>query len=140
MHVSIEMDVSSNEDSDISCEQAQSCSYCSKEKILVKGKTYCQECKNNCFRECKRSKRPFHNEKYYTFSESRCNSCHKKYVKEKVKREEKKRKSTEDTSKKIAEDAVEEKRPCVKGKSLRVFGFVPVFWWKTNDNEVHNNQ
>ena len=61
-------------------------------------------------------------------------------MKEKVKREEKKCKSTEDAGKKTTEDTVEEKRLCVKGKSLRVLEFLPVFWWKTNDNEVHTNQ
>ena len=90
------MEISSNDESDVSCEQIQCCSYCSKDKVLVKGKTYCHDCKSNCFRECKRCKRPFHDEKYFTYSETRCNSCHKKYLNEKVKREQRKRKPVED--------------------------------------------
>ena len=32
------MEISSNDESDVSCEQIQCCSYCSKDKVLVKGK------------------------------------------------------------------------------------------------------
>ena len=59
-----ELDIYSNEELDISCEQVQCCSYCSKDQVWVKGKPYCHDCKNNCFRECKHCKQPFHNEKY----------------------------------------------------------------------------
>lgn len=120
------MDISSNEDSDVATSEPvlPRCSYCSKEKSLVKGKTYCFDCSDNCFRECKRCKRPFHDKKYYSFSETRCNSCHKKYLKEKAKREEKKKK-TEEQGRVILEKQTKQK----------IAGYIPVFMLNDNESE-----
>ena len=138
------MEISSNDESDVSCEQIQCCSYCSKDKVLVKEKTYCHDCKSNCFRECKRCKRPFHDEKYFTYSETRCNSCHKKYLNEKVKREQRKRKPVEDpvnNKKTSGVEKVEEKSPCEKRKALKIIGFLPVFCLgqKLENHEIQHN-
>ena len=38
------MDISLNDELDILCEQVHCCSYCSKDKVLVKGKSYCHDC------------------------------------------------------------------------------------------------
>ena len=65
------MDSSLTDKLDISCEQVPCCSYCSKDKVLVKGKSYYHDCNKNCFRECKCCKQPFHDEKYFTYSETR---------------------------------------------------------------------
>ena len=128
------MDISSsNEDSDIPTDSSvKRCSYCNKEKLLVTGKSYCSDCNKNCFRECRRCKRPYHDKKYYAYSETRCNSCHKKYLKERAKREEKKRKA-EDTEGR-EEIPVEAKRK-LKSSTRKVAGYIPVFLFSQDEAE-----
>ena len=115
------MDISSNEDSDLAQEPKTRCSYCNKEKTLSEGRTYCLDCATNCYRECKRCKRPIHDKKYYAYSETRCNSCHKKYLKERAKRDEKK-KEREDKGETTAEG---QNRP---KSSHKIAGYVPVYF------------
>lgn len=66
------------------------CSWCTNYCKLVKGKSYCQKCEDECYKECRRCKRPFPNARFFEFDETRCNTCHGKYKKEKEKRMAKK--------------------------------------------------
>ena len=61
------------------------CNWCSFQGKLVKNKPYCQNCLDKSFHECIRCKRPFPHAKYFELNSERCNSCHKKYLKEKKK-------------------------------------------------------
>ena len=60
------------------------CNWCQKDKKLVQGKRYCHSCNKRCFRECCRCKRPLDRPTFFTLSPIRCNSCHKRYEKEKM--------------------------------------------------------
>ena len=64
------------------------CVWCKNRKILMQNEKYCQDCYDRRYRICSRCKIPFPDAKYFTLSDStRCNACHKKYVKEREKRE-----------------------------------------------------
>lgn len=70
-----------------------SCCWCTKVGAsLVPHRKYCYICKENMFRECKRCKRPLDSKKYFEKDDTRCNACHKKYLKEKTCRIKKKEK------------------------------------------------
>ena len=43
---------------------------------------YCDDCKEKCFRECRRCHRPFREEKYFELDAKRCNACQRKYLRE----------------------------------------------------------
>lgn len=78
-------------DDDTDYEHAmKKCNYCHQAKKLVKNKLYCLKCAREAFRECRRCKKPYHNEKYFELNETRCNTCQRKYLKEKERRELKK--------------------------------------------------
>lgn len=62
------------------------CIYCGKRTLLVIGKKYCSRCKQNCFKECIRCHLPHDKSSFYTLHKYRCNSCQRKYEKEKMKR------------------------------------------------------
>ena len=62
------------------------------QKPLMNNAKYCQECFDGHYRLCTRCKVPYPDAKYFDASNSnRCNSCHKKYVKEHEKREQQKK-------------------------------------------------
>ena len=66
------------------------CSYCGKKGQLAQLKTYCLICQKNMAKECIRCKRPHSNLKLFKENSTRCNSCQKKYEKEKEKNTTKK--------------------------------------------------
>lgn len=70
--------------------QLKICSWCNKPTTLLDRKKYCFRCASLMYRECFRCKLPFDNRKYFTLDEKRCNSCQKKYLQEKEKREQSK--------------------------------------------------
>jgi hypothetical protein len=49
-------------------------------------KPYCETCKQHMLKECIRCHRPMTLERYFTLNDTRCNACHKKYLKEKMKK------------------------------------------------------
>lgn len=66
------------------------CNFCLATTTLVKNKPYCQKCHRNCFRECSRCHKPYNHEKFFELNEVRCNTCQRRYLKEKEKRDQKK--------------------------------------------------
>ena len=64
---------------------AKHCIWCGTKFSLITGKPYCHDCSKLCRIECKRCHRPFPNKKYFTMNPERCNSCQRKYNKEKLK-------------------------------------------------------
>jgi len=71
------------------------CNYCTTFKKLVFGKPYCVKCKENCFRECRRCHKPYHEEKFFAHDQNRCNSCFNKLQKEREKRQQKREREIE---------------------------------------------
>lgn len=65
------------------------CSWCKQVSSLLPNKSYCVGCKSNMFRECVRCHLPFPDEKYFQAGGNRCNSCQKKYEKERGRRQQK---------------------------------------------------
>ena len=63
-----------------------SCNWCGGKFSSAKSQHYCDKCAQYCFRECVRCHRPFPLAKYFRLSELRCNSCERKYRKEKERR------------------------------------------------------
>ena len=61
------------------------CIWCCVKTNLLHGKPYCYKCSELCHKECKRCHRPFPDKKYFTLNTERCNSCQRKYHKEKLK-------------------------------------------------------
>jgi len=45
---------------------------------LAPGKDYCLSCKDACYRECNRCRRPFNSPKFFNLDEKRCNGCYRK--------------------------------------------------------------
>ena len=66
------------------------CNFCLQTVPLMKSKPYCHKCHKNCFRECSRCHKPYNHEKFFELNEVRCNTCQRKYLKEKEKRDQKK--------------------------------------------------
>lgn len=64
----------------------KTCSWCKAYRPLAPNKTYCQSCSEKMFRECSRCHQPYPESKYFENGNRRCNSCQKKYLKEKEKR------------------------------------------------------
>ena len=90
--------MSNNSDSDEQQQQQQqqvnktiqkTCAWCKGYKLLVPSKKYCSDCCGQMYRECSRCRLPYPTAESFTLSDLRCNSCQKKYVKEKQKREQK---------------------------------------------------
>lgn len=69
----------------------KSCVWCKEHTRLKDGKPYCLKCCNRMFQECVRCHFPYPDAKYFSEHDSRCNSCQKKYMKEKERRLVKKR-------------------------------------------------
>ena len=66
------------------------CNFCLQNVTLIKNKPFCHKCAKNCFRECTRCHKPYNHEKFFELNEVRCNTCQRKYLKEREKREQKK--------------------------------------------------
>ena len=66
--------------------QTKICCWCKANTSLVENKKFSQLCKDRAYSICKRCKFPFDNESYFQLDQDRCNSCQKKYIKEKEKR------------------------------------------------------
>ena len=64
-----------------------SCEYCGRKRVLADKKKYCVRCAANMVQECVRCHKPYHSMAYFSSDEHhrRCNSCHNKYEKEKMK-------------------------------------------------------
>ena len=85
------------------------CIWCGhSEHAFEPGKPYCQGCALKCERECVACKKPYPNLKAFALNEKGCNSCQKKYVRSKKKREMKK---LEDD---IENDEIKESEEAVK--------------------------
>ena len=67
------------------------CIWCNKPKALVAKQPYCEECERKAFRICTRCHRPLDNSSYFTLDDKRCNTCFRKYLKDKQKREDRKK-------------------------------------------------
>lgn len=78
-----------HDDTDYECARKK-CNFCLQTVALVKNKPYCNKCHKNCFRECSRCHKPYNHERFFELNEVRCNSCQRKYLKEKEKRDMKK--------------------------------------------------
>ena len=67
------------------------CIWCGhSEHAFEPGKPYCEDCALKCRRECVACKKPYPNLKAFALNEKRCNSCQKKYERNKKKKEMKK--------------------------------------------------
>lgn len=66
--------------------QTKICCWCKTNTSLVENKKFCQLCKDRAYSICKRCGFPYDNKTYFELDESRCNSCQRKYIKEKEKR------------------------------------------------------
>jgi len=64
----------------------KSCSWCKCPALLVEGKSYCQTCEEKMYKECSRCHLPYPDAKHFKTGQARCNSCQKKYEKEREKR------------------------------------------------------
>lgn len=64
------------------------CVWCKDRKVLMDNAKYCRDCYEKSYKVCIRCKLPYPNAKYFEESggTDRCNSCYKKYVKEREKR------------------------------------------------------
>lgn len=127
--------MSSNEDSDNSCDSVVKCSYCYKNKEILPSKTYCQECADRCFRECSRCRRPFHDKKYFMYSDKRCNACHRKYITEKTKREQRKKHKLQISKDCEQEkDRVPEKQRC-DAPVGKIIGYLPIYHFQEGETQ-----
>ena len=63
------------------------CIWCEKLCELLPGKKYCEYCNKNKYLECCRCRRPLNDKKYFLLHNTRCNSCQRKIIKERLKRE-----------------------------------------------------
>lgn len=63
------------------------CAYCGRKRPLVDKKKYCDRCAENMVQECIRCHKPYHSLIFFSVDDNhqRCNSCHAKYEKEKIK-------------------------------------------------------
>lgn len=65
------------------------CTYCGRNcTLLALNKKYCLRCEENCYRECIRCHRPLDKPSFYSLHPQRCNGCHRKYLKEIMKRKQ----------------------------------------------------
>ena len=72
--------------------QSRPCGWCKSDRALKNGEKFCKDCYDASYRICSRCKIPYPSAKYFSESDSsRCNPCHKKYLKERELRENKKR-------------------------------------------------
>ena len=62
-----------------------SCNWCGKKSPLKFLKS-CKDCLNSAVKICSWCSRPFDDSKYFALHPDHCNSCHKKYQKQKIKR------------------------------------------------------
>lgn len=83
----------SDSDFDPVVEDDQTCNYCNRRTQLIPNKLYCSRCDQLKFRECKRCKKPYHLARYFEQDDERCNSCHEKLQRERLKRAMKKGKT-----------------------------------------------
>lgn len=82
-------DIDFESDSDLTPKKR--CCWCNQNSKLISNKPYCRKCSNNCYKECIRCHKPYPSEKYFEKNDSRCNACQEKYLREKTKREQKKK-------------------------------------------------
>ena len=67
---------------------SKQCGWCKNTKPMKPTSKYCLECYVASYRICSRCKIPYPDAKYFSESQSaRCNSCHKKYLKDREARE-----------------------------------------------------
>jgi len=106
-------------DSDLSAaspkKQKKTCNYCHMTTKLLPNKPFCKRCADNSYKICIRCKLPYNSDKYFEKSLKRCNSCHEKYLKEKSRREQKKKHSKSST---VMTMMMKHKQKNVKRKSL----------------------
>lgn len=76
---------------DFELDSKQKCIWCGRFTTLLKNHKHCVECDKNKYAVCRRCSKPYTSAKYFTLDSERCDSCHRKYLKEKTRREEKKR-------------------------------------------------
>lgn len=75
----------------------KTCNWCKEYKPLHEGKPFCADCHANMYKECTRCHLPYPKEIYFEMNDRRCNACQKKFLKEKQKRESRKRESDVDS-------------------------------------------
>ena len=119
------------------------CNYCNNFNKLVFGKPYCLKCKQNCFRECRRCHKPYHEEKFFAQDQNRCNSCFNKLLKEREKRQQKRQRECDNATssseakriaiekEKASEDihAIDIAKHLPSGDNSEVkMGFIPIYF------------
>lgn len=65
------------------------CNWCGVQKLMENKKLFCQICSEHCLKECAHCHKPYPSLKYFILSDKRCNSCERKYVKQKENRKKK---------------------------------------------------
>lgn len=93
------------------------CNWCHKFTKLCHGAKHCSTCDTNAYRVCRRCKRPFPSADYFTDDSARCNSCQRKYIKERERREMKKQERIQ-SGRRSSETDFEDSSPGLKNKRI----------------------
>lgn len=71
---------------------APNCIWCNRQVTLLPNTKHCQQCDAKCYRVCRgRCKRPFDSKSYFTLNDNRCDTCERAIVKDRLRREARKR-------------------------------------------------
>ncbi len=67
------------------------CNWCGTDSFVYNegGKRYCKDCEDKMFKECITCHKPYPTHHSFELNDERCNSCEKRYINSKIKREEK---------------------------------------------------
>lgn len=85
------MDIATSDLSDTDFDIGKPCNHCGEVDELYSNKPYCIKCKSNMVRECVRCHIPYSSMRHFELDKKRCNSCHRKFEAEKIKREQRKK-------------------------------------------------
>lgn len=78
-----------DDSTDFESETRTRCCWCRRFVALLPKQKHCKECDAKAFRLCARCKYPYPDAKYFKLNANRCDSCQRKYLKEKQRREAK---------------------------------------------------
>lgn len=78
-----------DDSTDFESEVKTRCCWCRRFVALLPKQKHCKDCDSKAFRLCSRCHVPFPDPKYFKLNANRCDSCQRKYLKEKLRRAEK---------------------------------------------------
>lgn len=107
------------------------CNWCNKYSELAEGKKYCLKCAKKCYKECRRCHRPYDEPKYFKLDNTRCDTCQTAYLKERERRQAKRKATTPATSEPSTAKVAKHEEPVFSFpdnlKNAKV-GFIPIFF------------